>query len=36
MWCEVKEQRGRTTSDGNIEYQVTLEFGFLLEEPGRW
>ena len=32
MWFEVKEQRGRITSSGNIEYQVTLEIGFLLEE----
>jgi flavin-binding protein dodecin len=35
VWFEVKEQRGRITSGGNIEYQVTLEIGFLLEEPGR-
>ena len=33
QWFEVKEQRGRITSSGNIEYQVTLEIGFLLEEP---
>lgn len=35
LWFEVKEQRGRITGGGNIEYQVTLEIGFLLEEPGR-
>ena len=33
MWFEVKEQRGRITSNGSIEYQITLEIGFLLEEP---
>jgi len=32
-WFEIKEQRGRITSCGEIEYQVTLEIGFLLEEP---
>lgn len=31
QWFEVKEQRGRITS-GGIEYQVTLELGFALEE----
>ena len=31
-WFEVKEQRGRITAAG-IEYQVTLEVGFVLEEP---
>jgi dodecin len=31
QWFEVKEQRGRITS-GGIEYQVTLEIGFALEE----
>jgi flavin-binding protein dodecin len=31
QWFEVKEQRGRITDSG-IEYQVTLEIGFLLEE----
>jgi len=31
QWFEVKEQRGRITSSG-IEYQVTLEIGFALEE----
>lgn len=31
QWFEVKEQRGRI--DGNtIEYQVTVEIGFALEE----
>ena len=29
-WFEVKEQRGRVTGSG-VEYQVTLEIGFLLE-----
>lgn len=30
QWFEVKEQRGRI--DGNsIEYQVTVEIGFVLE-----
>ena len=28
------EQRGRMMSGGDIEYQVTFEIGFLLEEPG--
>jgi dodecin len=32
QWFEVKEQRGRITDTG-IEYQVTLEVGFALEEP---
>jgi flavin-binding protein dodecin len=31
-WFEVKEQRGRITSDGSIEYQVTIEVGFALED----
>ena len=31
QWFEVKEQRGRITS-GGIEYQVTLDIGFALEE----
>jgi len=35
MWFEVKEQRGRITSSGDIEYQITLEIGFQLEEPGQ-
>ena len=35
MWFEVKEQRGRITSNGDIEYQITLEIGFQLEEPSR-
>ncbi len=30
-WFEVKEERGRITS-GEIEYQVTLEVGFAIEE----
>jgi flavin-binding protein dodecin len=34
-WFEVKEQRGRITPEGQIEYQVTIEVGFLLEEPER-
>lgn len=33
-WFEVKEQRGRI-SDAGVEYQVTLEVGFELEEPGK-
>ncbi len=32
QWFEVKEQRGRITSAG-VEYQVTLDVGFALEEP---
>jgi dodecin len=32
QWFEVKEQRGRITGAG-VEYQVTLEVGFTLEEP---
>ena len=28
---EVKEQRGRIDSNGSIEYQVTVEIGFLLD-----
>ena len=35
MWFEVKEQRGRITSNGDIEYQITLEIGFQLDEPTR-
>jgi len=31
-WFEIKEQRGKLTDNG-IEYQVTMEVGFLLEEP---
>jgi dodecin len=31
QWFQVKEQRGRIEDTG-IEYQVTLEIGFLLEE----
>ena len=31
-WFEVKEQRGRITSNGSIEYQVTIEVGFALED----
>ncbi len=31
QWFEVKEQRGRI-DDGSIEYQVTLEIGFVLED----
>jgi dodecin len=31
QWFEVKEQRGRINSDGTVEYQVTVEIGFLLE-----
>jgi flavin-binding protein dodecin len=30
-WFEVKEQRGRLTN-GVIEYQVSLEVGFALED----
>jgi len=30
-WFEVKEQRGRITDEG-IEYQVTIEVGFALED----
>ena len=36
MWFEVKEHRGRITGTSDnfqIEYQVTLDIGFLLEEP---
>lgn len=32
QWFEVKQQRGRITPAG-IEYQVTLDVGFTLEEP---
>lgn len=31
QWFEVKEQRGRITEHG-IEYQVTVEIGFALED----
>lgn len=31
QWFEVKEQRGRITAAG-VEYQVTLDVGFALEE----
>ncbi len=31
-WFAVKEQRGRITSNGSIEYQVTIEIGFALED----
>ena len=31
-WFVVKEQRGRITSNGSIEYQVTIEIGFALED----
>ena len=31
QWFEVKEQRGRINGDGTVEYQVTVEIGFLLE-----
>jgi len=31
LWFEVKEQRGRITADG-IEYQVTVEVGFALDD----
>jgi dodecin len=31
QWFEVKEQRGCVTDTG-IEYQVSLEIGFLLDE----
>jgi dodecin len=31
QWFEVTEQRGRITEHG-IEYQVTLEIGFALED----
>lgn len=30
-WFEVKEERGKVTG-GGIEYQVTLEVGFALED----
>lgn len=32
QWFEVTEQRGKVVN-GGIEYQVTLEVGFALEEP---
>lgn len=38
VWFEVKEHRGRITGTSDnfqIEYQVTLEIGFQLEEPHR-
>ena len=31
LWFEVKEQRGRIDGN-NIEYQVTIESGFALED----
>lgn len=31
QWFEVQEQRGRITDNG-IEYQVTVEIGFVLED----
>jgi flavin-binding protein dodecin len=31
QWFEVKEQRGRISENG-IEYQVTVEIGFALED----
>lgn len=31
QWFEVKEQRGRIIDSG-IEYQVTVEIGFALED----
>ncbi len=31
QWFEIKEQRGRI-DEGSIEYQVTLEIGFALED----
>lgn len=31
QWFEVKEQRGKLTDSG-IEYQVTLDIGFALED----
>jgi dodecin len=31
QWFEIKEQRGRI-DDSSIEYQVTLEIGFALED----
>jgi hypothetical protein len=30
-WFEVKEERGRLT-DGHLEFQVTIEVGFALED----
>jgi flavin-binding protein dodecin len=30
-WFEVKEERGRIT-DGHLEFQVTIEVGFALED----
>lgn len=38
MWFEVKEHRGRisgTSDNFQIEYQVTLDIGFQLEEPSK-
>jgi dodecin len=34
QWFEVTEQRGKLV-DGGIEYQVTLEVGFALEDTAR-
>jgi dodecin len=34
QWFEVKEQRGKLVTNG-IEYQVTLEIGFALEDTMR-
>ena len=31
QWFEVQEERGRITDNG-IEYQVTVEIGFVLED----
>ena len=31
QWFEVREQRGRVT-DGGLEFQVTVEIGFALED----
>ena len=31
QWFKVKEQRGRIVADG-VEYQVTVEIGFTLED----
>ena len=38
MWFEVKEHRGRISGSSDnfqIEYQVTLDIGFQLEEPSK-
>lgn len=32
-WFEVKELRGAVVSDGQIEWQATLEVGFKLDGP---